>query len=119
MFFRAPQRFSGDVEDLEKRPIKKQNHDTDGDADQYAHQDGRAVAAAGTVQLFSADILSGKAGNSDVKTLRRDVRELFDLKHSGVALDAGSTERVDEALQNEEADRIDARLKHDRNAQPH
>ena len=58
-------------EDLEKRPVKKQNYDTDGDTDQDAHQDGGAVAAAGTVQFFSADILSGEAGNGDVKALGR------------------------------------------------
>ena len=55
MFLCAPQGLSGDVEDLEKRPVKKQNYDTDGDTDQNAHQDGGAVAAAGTVQ-FSAPI---------------------------------------------------------------
>lgn len=119
MFFRTPQGLSGDVEDLEKRPVKKQNYDTDGDTDQDAHQDGGAVAAAGTVQFFGADILSGKAGDGDVKALGRDVRELFDLQHGSVALDAGSAEGVDEALQNEEADRIDARLQHDRNTQAH
>ena len=54
MFLCAPQGLSGDVEDLEKRPVKKQNHDTDGDTDQDTHQDGRAVTAAGTVQLFGA-----------------------------------------------------------------
>lgn len=104
MFLCAPQGLSGDVEDLEKRPVKKQNYDTDGDTDQDAHQDGGAVAAAGTVQFFSADILSGEAGNGDVKALGRDVRELFDLQHGSVALDAGSAEGVDETLQDEEAD---------------
>ena len=119
MFLCAPQGLSGDVEDLEKRPVKKQNYDTDGDTDQDAHQDGGAVAAAGTVQFFSADILSGEAGNGDVKALGRDVRELFDLQHGSVALDAGSAEGVDETLQDEETDRIDARLQHDRNTQAH
>ena len=119
MFFRTPQGLSGDVEDLEKRPVKKQNYDTDGDTDQDAHQDGGAVAAAGTIQLFSADILSGEAGDGDVKALGRDVRELFDLQHGSVALDAGSAEGVDETLQDEETDRIDARLQHDRNTQAH
>ena len=104
MFLCAPQGLSGDVEDLEKRPVKKQNYATDGDTDQDAHQDGGAVAAAGTVQFFSADILSGEAGNGDVKALGRDVRELFDLQHGSVALDAGSAEGVDETLQDEEAD---------------
>ena len=113
MFLCAPQGLSGDVEDLEKRSVKKQNYDTDGDTDQDAHQDGGAVAAAGTVQFFSADILSGEAGNGDVKALGRDVRELFDLQHGSVALDAGSTEGVDETLQDEETDRIDACLQHD------
>ena len=119
MFLCAPQGLSGDVEDLEKRPVKKQNHDTDGDTDQDTHQDGRAVTAAGTVQLFGADILSGEAGDGDVKALGRNVCELFDLQHGSVALDAGSAEGVDETLQDEETNRIDARLQHDRNTQAH
>ena len=104
MFLCAPQGLSGDVEDLEKRPVKKQNHDTDGDTDQDTHQDGRAVTAAGTVQLFGADILSGEAGDGDVKALGRNVCELFDLQHGSVALDAGSAEGVDETLQDEETE---------------
>ena len=94
MFLCAPQGLSGDVEDLEKRPVKKQNYDTDGDTDQDAHQDGGAVAAAGTVQFFSADILSGEAGNGDVKALGRDVRELFDLQHGSVASMLGAPKEL-------------------------